>query len=142
MIKKIVKIEHSATADDSVQLAWYDLQKPHLSAVTKKGVSFALKQTHLHSGDILVAEDGYKIEVIIEKAQLYIFLFQDAALFAASAYRIGNRHQPIAIRDMKITALDDPAIADIVEALSKDESVCVTKEFGVFHPNVHAPHTH
>ena len=65
MIKKVIEITKTTQAKDSVELSWFDMQKPNLSAVTNTGVEFIIKAkfTHLHVGDILVCEDGYKIEV-------------------------------------------------------------------------------
>ncbi|MDR2034576.1 MAG: urease accessory protein UreE [Helicobacteraceae bacterium] len=144
MIRKIVRIERSKWADDRAVFSWYDLRKPNLSALSEKGVSFILKTAslHLENGDILIAEDGYRILATIEKIETYVFEFQNALDFAKSAYMIGNRHQPIRIEDMKIVVLEDTAIADIVESLALNKEVVVKKDLSVFAPNVNSSHTH
>lgn len=144
MIKKIITIEHKATASDSVALSWYDMQKPNLSAVTKEGVSFIMKVkfTHLHEGDVLVSEDGYKVKVIKNKEIVQILTFKDAMDFAKVAYEIGNRHQPIYLEEYKIMVLDDISLLDIITEAQKNTNIIVSKTEGYFRPNGKAHHSH
>ncbi len=144
MIKKVIEITKTTQAKDSVELSWFDMQKPNLSAVTNTGVEFIIKAkfTHLHVGDILVCEDGYKIEVKKTEDAIYLLEFSNHITFAKAAYEIGNRHQPILIEDYKITVLIDQAIADIIKHLSTDSRVTITKTKGYFHPNGKSHHSH
>lgn len=144
MIKKVTEIIKTTKADDSVELSWYDMQKPNLSAVTNTGIEFIIKVkfTHLHAGDCLVCEDGYKIEVKKSEDAIYLLEFKNHITFAKAAYEIGNRHQPILIEDYKITVLIDQAIADIIAHLSTDSQVSITKTKGYFHPNGKSHHSH
>ena len=144
MIHKIVEIQHQGEADDSVALSWFDMQKPNLSAVSDKEVSFMMKVkfTHLHENDILVCEDGYRIQVKKSKDEVFIFEFKDHIDFARAAYEIGNRHQPICIEDYKITVLDDISLADIVAQLKEKAEVSVTQTQAYFRPNGKAHHAH
>lgn len=144
MIKKVIEIEHNAQVEDSVALSWFDMQKPNLSAVSEEEVSFIMKVkfTHLHENDVLVCEDGYRIQVKKSEDEVYVFEFKDHISFARAAYEIGNRHQPICIEDYKITVLDDISLSDIVLQLQNEEHVSVTKTQGYFRPNGKAHHTH
>ncbi|MDR1555198.1 MAG: urease accessory protein UreE [Campylobacteraceae bacterium] len=142
MIKKIVGIEKGQSADDTVLLSWFDMKKPNLSAVTKKGVEFILKIKDFDEGDTFIAEDGYRIKVEIKKEELFVFKFQNALDFAKAAYEIGNRHQPICIDKLIITVLNDSSLHDIVHALSHNKSVSVQKISGVFRQNAIIRHAH
>ena len=144
MIKKVTEIIKTTKADDSVQLSWFDMQKPNLSAVTNTGVAFIIKAkfTHLHVNDVLVCEDGYKIEVKKTEDALYLLEFSNHVTFAKAAYEIGNRHQPIMIDDYKITVLIDQSIDDIIAYLSTDPQVSIRKTKGYFHPNGKSHHSH
>lgn len=144
MIQKIVEIQHGIYAKDCVELSWFDMKKPHLTAVSKEGVEFVLKQgsQHLHTGDVLVCENGHTI--IIQKGldNIYTLEFEVSLLFAKTAYEIGNRHQPICIDNMKITVLEDVSLQDIIAHLETEKAVHVTKTTGYFTQNAHAHHTH
>jgi urease accessory protein len=144
MIKKVINIIKNDNAYDSVKLSWYDMQKPNLCAVSNKGVEFIIKTkfTHLHNGDILMCEDGYKIEVKKSEDEIYILKFGNHISFAKTAYEIGNRHQPICIEDYKITVLNDKSIEDILANLKNDKSVLIEKTKGYFHPNGKSHHSH
>lgn len=144
MIKKIVDIKRNIDFDDEVELSWFDMQKPNLTAVTNENIDFIIKVkfTHLHENDILVCEDGYKIKVSRSKDEIYELKFNDALHFAKYAYEIGNRHQPVMIEDFKITVLDDISLQDIISDALKNESVSVEKIRGYFKPNGKAHHSH
>ncbi|HGZ70971.1 MAG TPA: urease accessory protein UreE [Nitratifractor sp.] len=144
MIKKMVAIEREGEAVDSVELSWFDMQKPNLTAVSQKGVNFIVKAkfTHLHEGDILVGEDGYSVSVKRGKDTLYNFYFCDALTFAKTAYEIGNRHQPIEIEPLAIRVLNDISLEDIIKSCQSDASVEVEKIEDYFKPNGKAHHSH
>lgn len=144
MIHKIVKIEHEGEAEDSVALSWFDMQKPNLSAVSDKEVSFIMKVkfTHLHENDILISEDNYRIQVKKSEDDLFVFKFNNHIDFARAAYEIGNRHQPICIEDYKITVLNDISLVDIITQLQKRPEVEVTQVLAYFRPNGKAHHVH
>lgn len=144
MIKKIIEIERNSNAKDTVELSWFDMQKPNLSAVSKNEVSFMMKIkfTHLHENDVLVCEDGYRIKVKHSEDNIYVLNFSEHISFARTAYEIGNRHQPICIEDYQITILDDISLVDIITNLKKDLKVTVTKTQGYFRPNGKAHHSH
>ena len=116
MIKKAMTIVRDVISDDKVELDWFDMQKPNLCVISQKGVEFIIKAkyTHLHEDDVLVCEDGYKIQIIKSKTSIYVLEFDNHITFARIAYEIGNRHQPICIEDYKITILDDISTADII----------------------------
>ncbi|MFV0481467.1 MAG: urease accessory protein UreE [Campylobacteraceae bacterium] len=144
MIKKVVKLNTKEHASDSVELSWFDMHKPNLTAITQKGVEFIVKVkgSHLHVNDILVCDDGYAIAINRAHDDVYILEFKDALLFAKTAYEIGNRHQPINIENNKITALQDLSIEDIILNLERDESVSVAKTKTFFKSNAKASHSH
>ncbi|RXJ86091.1 urease accessory protein UreE [Arcobacter sp. CECT 8985] len=145
MIKKIIKIDKQLEKfDDEVELSWFDMQKPNLTAITKKGKDFIVKVkfTHLHENDFLVDEEGYKIKVIRCEDEVYVLKFSDALTFAKTAYEIGNRHQPIMLDKFKITVLDDISIQDIIKASHLDINIEVEKTKGYFKPNGKAHHSH
>ena len=144
MIKKIIEIKKDIKANDEVELSWFDMQKPNLTAVTKEGINFIVKAkfTHLHENDILVDEDGYAIKVKRSEDNIYVFEFSDALNFAKVAYEIGNRHQPVMIENMKIAVLDDISLADIIEAAYKNDDIKITKTTGYFKANGKAHHSH
>jgi len=144
MIHKIVKIEHEGKAEDSVALSWFDMQKPNLSAVSDKEVSFIMKVkfTHLHENDILISEDNYRIQVKKSEDDLFVFKFNNHIDFARAAYEIGNRHQPICIEDYKITVLNDISLVDIITQLQKRPEVQVKHVLAYFSPNGKAHHVH
>lgn len=144
MIKKVIKIAKGEEVDDSVELSWFDMQKPNLSATTNLEVDFINKAkfTHLHVKDILVCEDGYKIEVKRSKDEIHVLEFSEHISFAKAAYEIGNRHQPICIEDYTITVLNDISIADIILDLKNSLHVKVTKCKGYFQPNGKSHHSH
>ncbi|MDR2081520.1 MAG: urease accessory protein UreE [Campylobacteraceae bacterium] len=144
MIKKIFKIEKEQDANDSVLLSWFDLKKPNLSAVTEKGAKFILKTqaAHLHDGDTLIAEDGYRIKVNIKKEELFMLKFKNAVDFAKTAYEIGSRHQPICIEQMSITVLNDLSIESIIHELKHGKNASIEKISGIFYQNAFSHHTH
>lgn len=144
MIKKVIEITRGIESNDSVELNWFDMQKPNLSAVTKEGKEFIVKTkfTHLHVKDILVCEDGYAIEVLKSQDEIYEIVFDDSLLFARYAYEIGNRHQPVCIEEHKITVLDDISLSDIISELKKEKTIHVRKKQGYFKPNGKAHHSH
>jgi len=144
VIKKIIEIKKDIEAFDSVELSWFDMQKPNLSAVTSKGVEFIIKVkfTHLHENDILVCEDDYAIKVLRSEDVVYELKFHDPLSFAKTAYEIGNRHQPICIEAYKLTVLDDISLNDIIKTSQSDEKIEVTKTKRYFKPNGKAHHSH
>jgi urease accessory protein len=144
MIKKVIKIEKNIEANDKVELGWFDMQKPNLTAVSEKGVEFIIivKFGHLHISDILECEDGYTIEVKKAQDRLYELSFKDSLTFAKTAYEIGNRHQPINIEENKITILDDISIDDIIKTSKANENIDVKEIEGYFQPNGKAHHSH
>ena len=144
MIKKVVEIKKDLECEDSVELDWFDMQKPNLCAITKKGAEFIVKAkyTHLHENDILECDDGYKIKVLKSEDSIYILTFTEHITFAKIAYEIGNRHQPVCIEDYKITILEDISTADIIKSCESMNSVEVKKSKGLFVPNGKAHHSH
>jgi len=149
MIQKVNNIIKKADAksqeiSDTVELSWFDMQKPNLSAITKKDKSFIIKTkfTHLHEGDILVCEDGYQIQILKSKDEIVILKFNFVMDFVKAAYEIGNRHQPISLESFQITILNDISLYDIINNLEKDENIHVTKTEGYFKPNGKAHHKH
>ena len=144
MIKKVITIKRDIEEDDSVELDWFDMQKPNLCAITKEGVEFIVKAkyTHLHEGDILECDDGYKIKIFKSEDNIYTLIFSDHITFARIAYEIGNRHQPVCIEDYKITILEDISTADIIKACESIDKVEVKKHRGIFKPNGNAHHSH
>jgi len=144
VIKKIVEIKRDIECQDSVELDWFDMQKPNLCAITKDGVEFIIKAkyTHLHENDVLECEDGYKIKILKSEDMIYTLKFEDHITFARIAYEIGNRHQPVCIEDYKITILEDISTADIIKACESIDKVKVEKSKGLFKPNGNAHHSH
>ncbi len=144
MIKRVIEITRDIEAKDSVELDWFDMQKPNLCAITKEGVEFIVKAkyTHLHENDILECEDGYKIKISKSEDNIYTLIFTDHITFARIAYEIGNRHQPVCIEDYKITILEDISTADIIKACESIDKVEVRKHRGIFKPNGNAHHSH
>ena len=149
MIQKVNNIIKKADAksqeiSDTVELSWFDMQKPNLSAITKKDKSFIIKAkfTHLHEGDILVCEDGYQIQILKSKDEIVILKFNFVMDFVKATYEIGNRHQPISLESFQITILNDISLYDIINNLEKDENIHVTKTEGYFKPNGKAHHKH
>lgn len=144
VIKKVIEIKRDIEAIDEVELSWFDMQKPNLTAVSKKNVNIIVKAkfTHLHENDILVCEDGYAIKVSRSIDEVFYLEFSDALSFAKTAYEIGNRHQPLMIEEFKITVLDDISIADIIKDCYTNESIKVEKTQSYFKPNGKAHHSH
>ncbi|MFA6789352.1 MAG: urease accessory protein UreE [Arcobacteraceae bacterium] len=144
MIKKIIEIKKNIESTDEVELSWFDMQKPNLTAVTKDGVNFVLKVkfTHLHENDVLVAEDGYAIRVLRSLDEVFILEFSDVLTFAKTAYEIGNRHQPLMMEEFKIMVLDDISLHDIIKECERNENINVEKTKAYFKPNGKAHHSH
>lgn len=144
VIKKVVEIKKDIESNDEVALSWFDMQKPNLTAVSKKNINIVLKVkfSHLHENDILVCEDGYVIKVTKDEDEIFILDFSDALSFAKTAYEIGNRHQPLMIEEFKIIVLDDISIADIIKDCYANEAINVEKTKGYFKPNGKAHHSH
>ena len=144
MIKKVIEIKKDIECSDEVELSWFDMQKPNLTAVSNKGINFIVKAkfTHLHENDILVDEDGYAIKVKRSEDNIYVFKFTDALNFAKVAYEIGNRHQPVMIEDMQIIVLDDISLLDIIESAYKNDDIKISKTRGYFKANGKAHHSH
>ncbi|MFW2601845.1 urease accessory protein UreE [Aliarcobacter butzleri] len=144
VIKKVIEIKKDIPFSDEVELSWFDMQKPNLTAVTKKGVNLVVKAkfTHLHENDILVCEDGMGIKVSRSEDEIFVLEFRDALTFAKIAYEIGNRHQLIMIEAFKIKVLDDISIADIIKDCYFNEAIKVEKIKAYFKPNGKAHHSH
>lgn len=143
-IKKIVEIKRDIPFDDEVELSWFDMQKPNLTAVSKEGINFVMKVkfTHLHENDILSDENGYSIKVSKSEDEIFTLEFSDALTFAKTAYEIGNRHQPVMIEEFKITVLDDISLSDIIKDCYSNDAIKVEKTKGYFKPNGKAHHSH
>lgn len=43
VIKKVIEIKKDIETSDEVELSWFDMQKPNLTAVSKKGVNLVVK---------------------------------------------------------------------------------------------------
>lgn len=144
MIKKVTKIKRIDEFDDSVEIGWFDMKKPNLTATTNNGVDFIIKVnfSHLHEGNILECEDGYKIKVQKAEDTMYELQFTNPMDFAKTAYEIGNRHQPISIQDDQIVVLDDISIHDIIAICRENEAISVKLMNGYFKPNGNAHHSH
>jgi urease accessory protein len=56
VIKKVIEIKRDIESNDEVALSWFDMQKPNLTAVSKKNINIVVKVkfSHLHEDDILV----------------------------------------------------------------------------------------
>ena len=144
VIKKVVEIKRDIESNDEVELSWFDMQKPNLTAVSKKNVNLIVKAkfTHLHENDILVCEDGYAIKVSRSMDEVFCLEFSDALTFAKTAYEIGNRHQPLMIEEFKIIVLDDISLSDIIKDSYENRAIKVEKTKGYFKPNGKAHHAH
>ena len=144
VIKKVIEIKKDIASNDEVELSWFDMQKPNLTAVSKKGINLVVKAkfTHLHENDILICEDGYAIKVKRSEDEVFILEFNDALTFAKIAYEIGNRHQPLMIEEFKITVLDDISLADIIKDCYANQAIKCEKTKAYFKPNGKAHHSH
>ena len=144
VIKKVIEIKKDIPFSDEVELSWFDMQKPNLTAVTKKGVNLVVKAkfTHLHENDILVCEDGIGIKVKRSEDEIFSLEFSDALTFAKTAYEIGNRHQPVMIEEFKIIVLDHISLSDIIKDCYANEKLKCKKTKGYFKPNGKAHHSH
>ena len=144
VIKKVIEIKKDIPFSDEVELSWFDMQKPNLTAVSKKGVNLVVKAkfTHLHENDILVCEDGIGIKVKRSEDEIFSLEFSDALTFAKTAYEIGNRHQPVMIEEFKIIVLDDISLSDIIKDCYSNEKIKCEKTKGYFKPNGKAHHSH
>lgn len=144
VIKKVIEIKKDIEANDEVELSWFDMQKPNLTAVSKKNINLIVKAkfTHLHENDILICEDRYAIKVKRSEDEVFSLEFSDALTFAKTAYEIGNRHQPLMIEEFKIIVLDDISIADIIKDCYANEKIKVEKTKAYFKPNGKAHHSH
>ena len=144
VIKKVIEIKKDIPFSDEVELSWFDMQKPNLTAVTKKGVNLVVKAkfTHLHENDILVCEDGMGIKVSRSVDEIFVLEFSDALTFAKTAYEIGNRHQPVMIEEFKIKVLDDISLSDIIKDCYTSEKIKCEKIKAYFKPNGKAHHSH
>ncbi len=144
VIKKVIEIKRDIESNDEVALSWFDMQKPNLTAISKKNINIVVKVkfSHLHEDDILVCEDGYAIKVSKDMDDIFVLEFKDALSFAKTAYEIGNRHQPLMIEEFKIIVLDDISIADIIKDCYANENIKCEKTKGYFKPNGKAHHSH
>lgn len=144
VIKKVIEIKKDIASNDEVELSWFDMQKPNLTAVSKKNINLVVKVkfTHLHENDILVCEDGYAIKVKRSEDEVFALEFRDALSFAKIAYEIGNRHQPLMIEEFKIIVLDDISLADIIKDCYANQAIKVEKTKAYFKPNGKAHHSH
>ena len=144
VIKKVIEIKKDIDSNDEVELSWFDMQKPNLTAVSKKNINLIVKAkfTHLHENDILVCEDGMGIKVSRSVDEIFVLEFSDALTFAKTAYEIGNRHQPLTIEEFKIIVLDDISLADIIKDCYANEAIKVEKTKAYFKPNGKAHHSH
>ena len=144
VIKKVIEIKKDIDSNDEVELSWFDMQKPNLTAVSKKNINIIVKAkfTHLHENDILVCEDGYAIKVSRSEDEVFSLEFSDALTFAKTAYEIGNRHQPLMIEEFKIIVLDDISLSDIIKDCYAKEKIKVEKTKAYFKPNGKAHHSH
>ena len=144
VIKKVIEIKRDIDFSDEVELSWFDMQKPNLTAVTKNGINIVVKAkfTHLHENDILLCEDGTAIRVLKSVDEVFVLEFSDALSFAKTAYEIGNRHQPVEISEFKITVLDDISLADIIKDCYTNDAIKVEKTKAYFKANGKAHHSH
>lgn len=143
MIKKVLEVRKNINYDDVVELSWFDLHGSGLSQVSQNQVEFVAKDiAHLHSGDVLVCEDGYKILIERAKDEIYELEFEDMLEFAKVAYEVGNRHQPIMLEFGKIIILNSVSLRDIVYKCTHNPQINVKKIVGYFKPNGKSTHSH
>lgn len=144
VIKKVIEIKKDIESSDEVELSWFDMQKPNLTAVSKNGVNLVVKAkfTHLHENDVFLCDDGYAIKVSRSEDEVFSLEFSDALTFAKIAYEIGNRHQPLMIEEFKIIVLDDISLSDIIKDCYANEKIKVEKTKAYFKPNGKAHHSH
>ena len=135
MIQQIIGTQEGTTHDDSVQLSWFDMQKPNLSATTKNGVNILYKDTpKLRPNSQLVCENGSVINIELEMDLLYVIACANSSTLATIAYEIGNLHQSICIKKQTIIVLQNPKIKNVITALG-DKSITITEAKDYFLPN-------
>ena len=89
MIKKVIEIKKDIDCNDEVELSWFDMQKPNLTAVSNDGINFIIKAkfTHLHENDILVCEDDYAIKVKRSEEKISVNIYiKYVIIFKIRAY--------------------------------------------------------
>jgi urease accessory protein len=94
-----------------------------------------------HHGDVLVLDDGRKVEILAAEEQLYEVRGENSLHLMELAWHLGNRHLPTQIEEHRIVILRDHVIKAMLEGLG----ATVTEISGPFQPvrgAYHGSHSH
>ncbi len=106
-------------ARDTIALGWEARTHVHGRRTTDRGVEFGTalpRGTVLRGGDRLVLEQEQLVVVVAERPEpVFVIEPRDPREWAAFAYHIGNRHQPLMIAERGLVCPDAPGVEQLLQ---------------------------
>ena len=111
MIKLTRKGNSGDVADSTLTLPLHSRIKSRQRVTLDDGRVAGLfleRGSTLKEGDLLLAEDGYRVRIVASPEKLSVIRSRDPHLLARACYHLGNRHVPVQIeaapRDLHVEA--------------------------------------
>src|SRR5262245_23983865 len=106
---------------DTMTLTWEDRSKSHGRRRSDGGIEFAVS---LPTGTVLREGDAFVLEAVqtvvrVREASEPVFVIEPRTpqQWAAYAYQIGNRHQPLMIGDAELICPQQPGVERVLQQL-------------------------
>jgi urease accessory protein len=112
-------IAAAAYRRDTITLGWEERMRAHGRRVSDGGIEFGTslpRATVLHGGDLFVLDEEQVVCEVVERSEP-VFLIEPRSTqeWAAFAYQIGNRHQPVMITDTALVCPDVPGVEPLLQ---------------------------
>lgn len=137
MIKLVNKLIGPATPDTTLTLPWEQRTRSRLRVVLDNGQDaglFLVRGATLHSGDLIVSEEGFVVQVLAADEALSTVVSDDPLAMARVCYHLGNRHTALEINRQRVSYRHDPVLDKMVQGLGLE----VRREQAPFEPEVGA----
>ncbi|HZP74892.1 MAG TPA: urease accessory protein UreE [Pseudolabrys sp.] len=107
-------------ADDTVILDFEQRQRIQGTFVSLKGIKVELdfpQSVRLHTDDLLVLDDGTRVEIVAQPEPLIEVRAADLPSLARIAWHLGDRHTPVQVLPNRIRLRRDAAMETLLEGL-------------------------
>ena len=117
MIRLTKKTDSTELFDATLTLPLQSRIKSRLRVVLDNGEDaglFLARGTTLKEGDLLISEEGYRVQVKAAHESLSVVRSSDPHLLARACYHLGNRHVSIQIERDCVSYLHDHVLDDML----------------------------
>ena len=121
MIRLIEKTDSKGEVDTTLTLPLQSRNKSRLRVILDSGEDagvFLLRGTTLKEGDLLISEEGYRVQVKAAPETLSIVQSDDPHLLARACYHLGNRHVSIQIERDSVSYLHDHVLDEMLRGFA------------------------